>query len=147
MEFYRYIFWTDWGSNPKIERATLAGQGRTTIIASSSTHMLKYPNDIIVDYKDSKIYWVDAGLDVVGKGDLDGRKIQQSEVIRNSHLFAVALHNNTIFLSDLETNAKSIRLLDKESLKEFGKYTSSVIGSRDLMGITVLQGSRQPPGK
>lgn len=147
MELYRFIFWTDWGSNPKIERATSAGQERTTIIASSSTHKLTFPNDIIVDYKDSKIYWVDAGLDVVGRADLDGRNIQQSEVIRNSHLFAIALHNNTLYLSDLETNAKSIRLMDKESLKEFGTYTSSVIGSRDLMGITVLQGSRQPRGK
>lgn len=106
-----------------------------------------FPNDIIVDYKESKIYWVEAGIDVVGKADLDGHNIQLSEVVRNSHLFAIALYNNTLYLSDWETNAKSIRLMEKESLKEFGKYTFSVIESRDLMGLTVLQGSRQPPGK
>ena len=148
MIFFRYIFWTDYGqTNPKIERATLEGQERTAIITRSSTYRLTFPNDIKVDYKESKIYWVDAGLDVVGKADLDGRNIQLSEAIRNSHLFALALHINTLYLSDMETNSKSIRLMDKQSLIEFRKYNSSVIGSRDLMGITVLQSSRQPPGK
>ena len=123
------------------------GQERTTIVASSSTHKMTFPNDIVVDYKDSKIYWVDAGLDTVGKADLNGQHIQQSEVIKNSHLFAIALLNATLYVTDVETNAKSIRLISKESLRELSKLTATVIKSRDLMGITVLHGSRQPTGK
>lgn len=145
--FYRYIFWTDYGDDPKIERATLAGQERTTIIANSISSRLKYPNDVIVDYTDNKIYWVDAGLDVVGTANLDGHNVKISEPIKNSHLFAVALHNNTLYITDSEINAKSIRLIDKENLKEIGRFTSSMIGSRDLLGITMLHESRQPPGR
>ena len=141
MEFYRYIFWTDWGSNPKIERATLAGQERTTIVAKS----LQHPNDIIVDYTDNKIYWLDAGLDVVGKADLDGRNIKQSAVISNSKLFAIALYNNMIYLTDWTT--KSIKWMDKEGFKDHGKFYKSSSSVIDIMGITVLDQSRQPPGK
>ncbi|KAJ7377391.1 hypothetical protein OS493_029289 [Desmophyllum pertusum] len=134
-----YIFWTDWGSNPKIERATLAGQERTTIVAKS----LQHPNDIIVDYTDNKIYWLDAGLDVVGKADLDGRNIKQSAVISNSKLFAIALYNNMIYLTDWTT--KSIKWMDKEGFKDHGKFYKSSSSVIDIMGITVLDRSRQPP--
>ena len=142
------MFWTDYGDNPKIERATLAGQDRTAIITNGITvTRLKYPNDVLVDYSSNKIYWVDAGLNVVGTADLEGRNIVISEPIENSHLFAVALYNNTLYISDMETNAKSIIVIDKESLKEIRRFTSSVIGSRDLFGMTMLHESRQPPGK
>ena len=87
--FFRYIFWTDYGDNPKIERATLAGQERTTIIANTIIASLKYPNDVIVDYSSNRIYWVDAGVNIIGTADLKGRNIKISESIGNSHRFAL----------------------------------------------------------
>ena len=141
------MIWTDYGDNPKIERATLAGQERTTIIANNGITRLKYPNDVLVDYTSNKIYWVDAGLNVVGTADLEGRNIKISEPIKNSHLFAVALYNNTLYITDSEMNAKSIIVIDKESLREISRFSSSVIGSLDLFGLTLLHESRQPAGE
>jgi len=141
------MFWTDYGENPKIERATLAGQERTTIIASTGITRLQYPNDVLADYTSSKIYWVDAGPNVVGTADLEGRNIKISEPIKNSHLFAVTLYNNTLYITDSEMNAKSIIVIDKESLREISRFISSEIGSRDLFGLTLLDESRQPPGE
>jgi low density lipoprotein receptor-related protein 5/6 len=39
------MYWTDWGSKPKIERAHLDGSRRVTIVNSS----LGWPNGIAVD--------------------------------------------------------------------------------------------------
>lgn len=51
-----YMFWTDWGSKPKIERATLAGNLRKTLV---STNLL-WPNGLSIDMSEDKIYWCDA---------------------------------------------------------------------------------------
>ena len=141
------MFWTDYGDNPKIERATLAGQERTTVIANTTVTRLQYPNDVLVDYTSNRIYWVDAGLDVIGTADLEGHNIKISDPIKNSHLFAVALYNNTLYITNSKMNAKSIIVIDKESLREISRFTSLMIGSRDLLGLTMLHESRQPPGE
>ena len=111
--------------------------------ANSSTP-LKWVNGVIVDYADpeSVIYWVDAGLGVVGRTDLDGRNRKLSKNLTNSILFAIALHNGTLYLSD--NTAKTIRLVDKKSLKYLGKLDLSF---PEILGITVLDGSRQPLSK
>ena len=42
----RKIYWTDWGSSPKIERANYDGSGRTTVANTD----LKWPNGMTIDY-------------------------------------------------------------------------------------------------
>lgn len=53
-----YLYWTDWGYPAKIERATLGGNFRTTIINSSLTT----PNGLSIDYEERMLYWADASL-------------------------------------------------------------------------------------
>ena len=40
------MFWTDWGSPGKVERAYMDGTGRMTLADTS----LVWPNDITIDY-------------------------------------------------------------------------------------------------
>ena len=40
------MYWTDWGSSPKIERANYDGSDRTTLANSN----LKWPNGMALDY-------------------------------------------------------------------------------------------------
>ena len=47
LSFLSYMFWTDWGSPGKVERAYMDGTGRTTIADTS----LVWPNDITIDYE------------------------------------------------------------------------------------------------
>lgn len=54
----RYMYWTDWGTHAKIERATLGGNFRMEIVNSS----LVWPNGLTLDYVDERIYWADASL-------------------------------------------------------------------------------------
>ncbi len=41
------MFWTDWGSPGKVERAYMDGTGRITIADTN----LVWPNDITIDYE------------------------------------------------------------------------------------------------
>ena len=111
---------------------------------ASSSFPLKWVNGVIVDYADSEsvIYWVDAGLGVVGRADLDGRNRKLSKKITNSQLFAIALHNGTVYLSD--NRARKIRLVDKTSLEYLGNLDLSF---PEIYGIIVLDRSRQPLSK
>ncbi|PFX18401.1 Low-density lipoprotein receptor-related protein 6 [Stylophora pistillata] len=63
-----FMFWTDWGVNPKIERANLSGSQRTAIVTTNLYH----PNGIDLDKGNRRIFWVDEGLDRVESIDYNG---------------------------------------------------------------------------
>ena len=42
----RHIYWTDWGDNPKIERADLDGNDRLTLVSTE----LILPNGLAIDF-------------------------------------------------------------------------------------------------
>jgi len=64
------MFWTDWGENPKIERAGMNGdpKSRSTIVPDR----IKWPNGITIDYEERRLYWVDASLSYIHSSNLDG---------------------------------------------------------------------------
>lgn len=53
------MFWTDWGEQPKIERAALDGSMRQVVIDQD----LEWPNGVAIDTELRKIYWCDAKTD------------------------------------------------------------------------------------
>lgn len=56
-----YMYWTDWGEHPKIERANLDGTDRVVLLNSS----LGWPNGLALDYTAGKLYWGDAKTDKI----------------------------------------------------------------------------------
>lgn len=64
----RYMYWTDWGEVPKIERAGMDGTLRSVIIDSD----IYWPNGLTLDYGEQKLYWADAKLSFIHKSNLDG---------------------------------------------------------------------------
>lgn len=69
-----YMYWTDWGSNARIERAYMSGAGRVSIVSTS----LQWPNGVAIDFAAQKLYWTDAGLDKLERSNLDGSYRQVS---------------------------------------------------------------------
>ena len=59
--FYRYMFWTDWGKKPRIERAGMDGQNRNVIIKDN----IGWPNGLAVDKASGRIIWADARTQVL----------------------------------------------------------------------------------
>ncbi|XP_015230707.1 PREDICTED: low-density lipoprotein receptor-related protein 2-like [Cyprinodon variegatus] len=92
---YGYLYWTDWGSPAKIERATLGGNFRTPIINDSLTT----PNGLSIDYEERMLYWADASLDKIERATLTG---QNRQVILQGvkYPFSMTVFKQDIFWTD-----------------------------------------------
>lgn len=132
-----YLFWTDWGAQPKIERSFLDGSGRRVLFNQD----LGFPNGITIDYKGKRLYWADAKWDRVETSDLHGKnriKLVHSSNEPTTHPFAMAQYENYIYWSDWFQ--KTIVRADKSS----GTKTSVIKANLDgAMGIRVVSESRQ----
>ena len=102
---FRYLFWTDWGNRAKIERSSLSGSNRKTLVSSS----IKWPNDLAVDHNSGRIFWIDAYLDVIESVTLDGtmrRKIFELSYV-NPHPYSMtySVGLNITYWTDWLTNS------------------------------------------
>ena len=101
--FSRYMFWTDWGEEPKIERAEMDSSNRRVIIRKN----IHWPNGLTIDYSAQKIYWTDAHLHYIDKANYDGTN--RESIFRSSrqcllgHPFALTLYENKIYWTDWKT--------------------------------------------
>lgn len=49
-----WMYWSDWGTTPKIERAGMDGTHRKELV----TYDVKWPNGITLDLVKRRLYWV-----------------------------------------------------------------------------------------
>lgn len=49
-----WMYWSDWGSSPRIERAGMDGTHRQTIVS----YDVKWPNGLTLDLARKRVYWV-----------------------------------------------------------------------------------------
>ncbi|VDI38277.1 Hypothetical predicted protein [Mytilus galloprovincialis] len=94
----RWIYFSDWGSIPKIEKCMFDGSNRQTIITTD----LKWPNGIALDRCKKRLYWCDAGLNQIKTSNYDGSDVQ---VILNGtrkvhHPFGIDIDENNMYFTD-----------------------------------------------
>ena len=138
--FSRYVYWTDWGEVPKIERAGMDGvQDSREVIVSDN---IFWPNGLTIDYDDSKIYWADAKLHYIHSCDFDGTN--RRSVIEEGlpHPFALTLFENTLYWTDWHT--RSIHACDKRTATEIMVIHEEIYSPMD---IHVFNAKRQPSGE
>ncbi|XP_014344907.1 low-density lipoprotein receptor-related protein 2a [Latimeria chalumnae] len=129
-----YMYWTDWGTNAKIERATLGGNFRTIIVNVS----LVWPNGLTLDSEEERLYWADASLQKIECCSLTGAN---REVIISTAIypFALTIYGQHIYWTDW--NTKSIYRANKHD----GSDQTIMIQNlpQRPMDIHVLSGSKQ----
>lgn len=82
------LYWTDWGTKPKIESAWMDGQHREVLLDGED---LGWPTGLVVDYMNgNRIYWCDAKENIIESMKPDGteRKIIISGG-RNSEMLCI----------------------------------------------------------
>lgn len=140
---FRWMFWTDWGSPPKIERASLAGVDRTVLVDLSSSSQY-WPNAIFVDYTEDRVYWIDAFNDVIDSTDLHGhnRRMLSGSIhpSQNTNPFDFTVYGDTLYWSDWNTD--SIEKLNWTTADYLGGF--GVLTSDQVFGLALLDQSRQP---
>lgn len=132
------MFWTDWGSTPKIERAYMNGQNRQTVVSSS----LKWPNGLALDYPSQKIYWVDGGTSSIETSDYSGLNRRTLYSHNNIKPFDVAISGPWLYWTDWK-RVNGLHKLDKTT----GELERNVKIGDNVMGVTVYDSARQPSGE
>ncbi|XP_034485349.1 low-density lipoprotein receptor-like isoform X10 [Drosophila innubila] len=120
-----WMYWSDWGASPRIERAGMDGSHRTTII----NYDIKWPNGITLDLVLKRIYWVDGKLNVISSANYDGSQRRQilysTEYLR--HPFSISTFEDYIYWSDWE----------KQTIFKANKFTGE--GVEPITAVHMLQ--------
>ncbi|XP_060556897.1 low-density lipoprotein receptor-related protein 2-like, partial [Ruditapes philippinarum] len=133
----RYIFWSDWGQYPRIERAGMDGSGRTTIVSTN----LYWPNGLSIDYPTRRLYFADAKLDSIEFCNYDGsgrRKIiLRSNFLLHSH--DIVVFADLIYWTD--RSAETVSMCLKYNCTHL--YTNQERLNNPI-GVTIFHPARQP---
>ena len=65
------MYWTDWGKQPRIERAGMDGSDRHVIVHNE----INWPNGLVIDYTADRVYWTDAKHHVIESVNLGKKQI------------------------------------------------------------------------
>ena len=137
---FRFMYWTDWGEMPKIERAGMDGtsQRRSVIIDRN----IYWPNGLTLDYDASRIFWADAKLSFIHSCNFDGSDRQVVVEGLLPHPFALTLYDKVLYWTDWQT--RSIHSCDKLTGGSRKVVHSNIYSPMD---IHVFSGNRQPEGE
>ncbi|XP_053319737.1 CD320 antigen [Spea bombifrons] len=133
-----YIFWSDMGDEPKIEKAAINGVDRIPLV----TAHIRRPVALTLDLKHSSVYWVDSELNTISKIAMDG---QDRKVVLYSTDFlakpsGIALFQDKIYWSDLEHDA--VYSMPKHQQANATKVTSV----SQPFGLLIFDRELQPDG-
>jgi hypothetical protein len=105
----RFLFLTDWGKNPRIERCSMDGQQRLTIVNDS----IQMPLGLTLDLIREEVYFTDRHLNYIEVVNYNGE--YRRKIIGNTH-FLHAPTSITIFEHYLywyDSNSNEIRRLNR----------------------------------
>lgn len=121
-----FMYWTDWGSNPRIERAGMDGSHRQIIINNN----IKWANGLTLDLVLNRIYWVDAKLNIISSCNYDGSDrrviLYSSEFLR--HPFSITTFEDYVYWTDW----------DKAAVFKANKFNGSEIQAITAMRMVCL---------
>ena len=94
----RFIYWCDWGTVARIERATMDGTSRIALHSSGLT----WPNGLTLDHTTQKLYWIDASLNRIESSNLDGSN-RTVLLITSGNIdrpFSITVLSNILYFTD-----------------------------------------------
>ena len=127
------MYWTDWGSNPKIEKANMAGKERSVLVDS----VLHWPNGLTLDKDTNRLYWVDGSYHKLEYLDLDNNN-RVTLLISSSvlpHPFGLTLLGDHVYWTDWSTNA--VYRANKESVGLISAFISGIGQPMDIHGYNI----------
>ena len=133
------MYWSDWGSVARIEKASMDGANRAVIHNTS----LVWPNALTLDTLTQTLYWADASLDKVESSRVDGSNRRLFTEIGVVHPFAIAVKENSIYFTDWAEN--SIRQVS--NLGGTAVILQSLASCARPFGIQFVDQSKQPISK
>lgn len=72
--YYRFLYFADWSSQPKIVRTRLDGSERVNFVIPTPRRPIKAPTGIAVDLETNDLYWCDKDLDIIERVSVNGKR-------------------------------------------------------------------------
>ncbi|CAH3015891.1 unnamed protein product [Porites evermanni] len=134
-----YIYWTNWGQAPHIERARLDGTERRALVYNG----IKFPKGLALDELGKKLFW--AGTDdnkhgIIEAVSLDGLNRSVIFYEQGYHPFCLDTFEDYVYWADLGRNA----ILRIKSLG--GEAEVIIDGLNKPMGLKILHPRESRPG-
>ena len=129
---HRMMYFTDWGTVGRIEKASLTGTNRRVIHNTS----LVWPNALTLDIPTQTLYWADASLDKIERSGVDGTNRTILAQLGVVHPFGIVLNGSMLYFTDWSDN--TIRYLSASggivrSLHSVVAYSNSTISGIQLV--------------
>ncbi|KAI6065095.1 Low-density lipoprotein receptor-related protein 2 isoform X2 [Aix galericulata] len=112
-----FMYWTDWGRQPKIERAWMDGQQRQTLVSED----LGWPTGLSIDYlNNDRIYWSDSKENIIESMRPDGtdRTVVLHGVgspysldVFEGHLYWIAKERGEVWKKDKFGSGEKVKVL------------------------------------
>ena len=135
---HRHIYWTDWGTEAKIEKASLHGKNRRSIITTD----IQWPNGLTIDHTLKRLYWIDARLKRIETCDFNGHnRVVVRKLAFTSHPFSIAVFEDNVYWTDWDSGA--IEVANKFNGTNRGTVVQSHLR---LLGVKVVHEVLQQPG-
>ncbi|XP_038070381.1 hyalin-like isoform X2 [Patiria miniata] len=139
---HRYIFWSDIGDNPRIERADLDGRNRTIIVEGG----LNWPSSVTIDLAGNSLYWIDAGHDIIETSDISGnnRRIVANLTVHSvTYPFDLAVYADYVYWTGWLMSPTLLRAhLDGRDEETFGPSVFQMPGG---IHIQEVEADTTPP--
>ena len=142
------MYWIDWldqTGSAVIEKASMDGQNRQTVINSS----LSRPYDLTLDLATDTLYFIDGYLDVISAVNTDGSNRRRLHLfLSNVVPFSLAFHGNTLFWSE-----RRMRVISRMGVEGEGGGSEGVrVGNVTVLdvrpaGLVVVAMDVQPQGQ
>ena len=136
------MFWTSWGTRPRIQRASLSGDNEITLVDSFNPwHIL--PSGITLDFTENRLYWVDAHRRLIESIDFNGNTRRHLLPLpSNLQPYDILLYGGVFYLS--VWGSSFIERISKTNGVRLPTYTG--LGDGKVLALTMFSESRQPPG-
>ncbi|XP_019628781.1 PREDICTED: low-density lipoprotein receptor-related protein 4-like, partial [Branchiostoma belcheri] len=131
-----YLFWGNQGDFT-IRRARLDGSDVETLHNTG----LVWPNELVVDFPNSRLYWIEGYFGYIGSSALDGTdRTIVANVSSGYVLFGLALQDDTLYYTSWEGKLFSV---DQNSGEQSEVMEAE---GEQLLGLVSVHPSRQPAG-
>ena len=130
--YCRYMYWSDWREDGRIERASLDGTQRMQLIPSIGRAM-----GLTIDFSERKLYWTNVDSNDIECSDLDGGN--RAVVLRElPYPFGLTQYQDYLYWTDWEKQtiekANKTNGLNRTTIQDNLEY---------IMDISVFHASRQ----
>ena len=135
---YRWLYWTDYGTVNKIEKASMDGTSRAVVINTG----LSLPYGLTMDYDSQTLYWIDDGVNRLESSNTDGSNRMLLTTLNIQSPYGITYFAGKLYWTDVSRDAIMSTFLDSPN----SVSTIITTASNNPYRIKVVSEQRQPEG-